>query len=208
MKLHQPRSQADWLYIEPAQRNIWQRIAATTYGLVTPANGVSLLGGALVAAGLFDAYHGHVLRGSLLIIVGRLADIADGFLADRTGTKSSIGEAVDATLDKLAILGVLIIFSATEIIPLLPALLILLQNGANVILSALARSRKKPLHATSAGKLSTAAIWAAICLYGLAAALEISVLTWTVHLIAGVALAIGFYATSGYAKAYVSSMRR
>src|SRR4051794_15939162 len=96
-------SEADWKRLPAAERNSWQRLAARTQGIVTPANLISLGGAAVVFYGLYLIAHSQIVTGILTVLAGRAADIIDGYIAHRTGTKSPLGEAVDVTIDKITI---------------------------------------------------------------------------------------------------------
>lgn len=163
--LHRVGKKADWELTAKEKRNFWQRLAAATKGVVTPANVTSVLGVTLVGIGLWYVYVDELTLGFALITVGRIADILDGAVAQATGTKSSVGEAMDASLDKLAVIGAIVLFIATGTIPLLAVALIGIRNVINITLSLLARVHKKILHPSRAGKYAGGLEWVSILLF-------------------------------------------
>jgi phosphatidylglycerophosphate synthase len=160
-----------------------------------------------VCIGLYNIYFGELVWGLLYIGLGRLADIADGYVAHATGTKSQIGEAVDATIDKLTILMSLVVFLATGILPLVAVAIIGLRNSINISLSVAARLQKQILHPSLAGKFAAATEWATVLLFILAAianeqtweSLEMIMLTAAWAML-GVSLFIGVTAIKDYAQ--------
>lgn len=168
MQMHRADRVADWQKPSVKQLNSWQRVARRTNGIVTPGNALSALGLALVFWGLVLLAGGHAIAGLIAIGVGRLADIVDGAAADRTGTKSPLGEAVDTTFDKIGVLATVLVFVAYGFTPLWLVALILLQHLAMVLASLLAKLRHVALHPSRAGKLAMAAVWTALGLFGVA----------------------------------------
>lgn len=165
MDLHRTGKHSQWKSVPPGERNAWQRIALHTSGVVTPGNITSVIGAIFVATGLTYVYQGTLALGLLFLGVGRLADVADGALAAKTRTKSPLGEAVDASIDKLSMLAALIVLVAAGVVPVWAIMLIALINGVTVILSVAARYKKRLLHPSMVGKFATALQWAAFMLY-------------------------------------------
>jgi phosphatidylglycerophosphate synthase len=161
MNLHKTTGPSDWATRAPAQHNCWQRIAAKTNGLITPANGISLSGAAVTLIGL-SLLSTNIWLSLVLITVGRVADIADGMVADKTGTKSALGEAIDATIDKVLLTAALLALFVFELVanPIIFAVAAL--AAVNSLISLLARKQQIAIHPTLAGKLSTAACWLAL----------------------------------------------
>ena len=159
MRLHRASKQADWERLPAAGWNRWQRLAARTHKVVTPGNIVSLAGLILVIAGLILIAQRHLWAGIVVLGIGRALDIVDGFVADRTGTKSHIGEGIDAGFDKAAALGTLVVFATSHVIPLWLALLVGVQNAATALFSLAADMAGRTIHPNIAGKLGTAALW-------------------------------------------------
>ncbi len=161
MDLHTARVAPDWQLVEAKKRNTWQRLAATTQGVVTPANGLSLLGFALVCLGSWQLYRHAWAMGLSLIIIGRLADLADGHVANATGTKSQLGEFIDATCDKLAVAVIASLAIVTGVMPLWFVCVLL---AVNIYLAGfgLLVGRKYDVHPNRPAKLGTFAAWAAV----------------------------------------------
>src|SRR5260370_1427998 len=110
MNLHHA-DKPDWEKQPPDSWNVWQRLAARTQGVITPANFVSLAGVAMVITGLVLITVNSVLLGTLLVIIGRMADILDGIVAEMTHTKSPLGELIDATIDKMILLAAIVVLA-------------------------------------------------------------------------------------------------
>lgn len=171
MKMHRVGKVADWVSVAPNEWNYWQRLAARSSGWCTPGNLVSLVGFGFVLAGLASLLHGQSWWGFTLVAVGRSADLLDGAVADKTGTKSPLGEAVDATFDKFELLLALIIFFIVDAIPLAAIVAVTIVNLAIALLSMRARIVRVTLHPSRIGKFATAAQWVAMTLYLLATAM-------------------------------------
>lgn len=152
MNLHRAEKLADWEKVPASEWNIFQRVAAATHGVVTPGNFVTIMGGACVASGLVDVYNGKTKRGTWKIGIGRVADAFDGGAADITGTKSRFGEMLDATVDKLAMLGIVGVFYKKNIISRGTALHIVGQNLVNVATTAVAKQYDAEIHPSAMGK--------------------------------------------------------
>ena len=187
MSLHRA-DVADWSKIQKNDYNFWQHTAERTNGIVTPGNFISLVGGISVVYGLLIINSNRVVPSLLLIIFGRLADILDGYVADKTGTKSPLGEGVDATIDKLLIAAVLIILLSKDVLPLFFGLTLFLHSLYNSCLSIWSKKMHRQIHPTLTGKLTTVAIWFCISAYTLLYYLNNHGNVST-HLVSGVALA-------------------
>jgi phosphatidylglycerophosphate synthase len=98
----------------------------------------------------------------LLVVVGRLLDIVDGWLADRTGTKSPLGEAFDATADKVGGLAVIVAMLHGDLLPWWAALAILLPHIITSILAARAAAKGHRLHPSRLGKIAMAIGWVSL----------------------------------------------
>lgn len=162
MNLHRTDKKPQWESTAESDRNIWQRIAHKTYGVVTPANLVSLTGLALTMSGLQDFRRGDKQKAATKIIVGRACDIADGLVAEHTKTKSPLGEAVDATIDKISMAHGLYVLSETDTIPAFATASFFTQNIVNTAATAVAKKRGVELHPSLEGKITTLLQWAAI----------------------------------------------
>jgi CDP-diacylglycerol---glycerol-3-phosphate 3-phosphatidyltransferase len=169
MDLHRVGKRPDWELIPKEKRNVWQRMAAGTKGIVTPANVTSVAGAVLVGLGLWRVYFDDLSLGLVLIAIGRLADILDGAVAQATGTKSNVGEALDASVDKITVIAALGILISSGVIPVFAAILMTTRNGVNIGLSLVAKMRKKILHPSRAGKLAGGLEWVSILFFVLSA---------------------------------------
>jgi phosphatidylglycerophosphate synthase len=161
VKLHIPSKRPDWDQGPKRQRNAWQTIAAKSQGVATPGNALSILGLALVAWGSARLYAGAWVASLLLIIAGRLFDVADGYVADLTKTKSLLGEAIDTTCDKTSVfLVVIVAFSIHALNPLLLAIVVLHQLYIGTF--GFFWGQEYGLHTNQYGKLSMLVGWVAI----------------------------------------------
>ena len=173
MNLHRANNVADWEKIESSRRNRFQKIAAATGGIVTPGNALSFIGGAFVGAGLVDVYRGeNTRRGVWKIGIGRAIDVIDGIAADKSGTKSPLGEAVDATVDKFAMAGILAVFVKKDIISRSTFWHIASQNLANIAITGAAHVLDTGIHPSAAGKQAMLLQGMTLGFNGLAAAAD------------------------------------
>lgn len=168
MNLHRVGRRPDWQLVEPKLRNPWQRLAARTNGVVAPANVLSITGAIVVGYGLVEITRGNLAVGLLTVGLGRLADILDGIVADATGTKSPLGEVLDAMLDKLEILATLVVLLWSAVIPLWAFGLVAAINVLGLLGAGIAKLRKLEIHPSQLGKLATVGSWVALLVYGLA----------------------------------------
>lgn len=170
MNLHRTGEAPQWETVEPEDRNIFQKVAAKTNGVLTPGNVISVAGAYLVASGLRDIAKGKHTKGIIKVGAGRVLDVGDGIAAEATGTKSPLGEAVDVIIDKgETFIGTPVVVSA-GIVPKIEAVPIVAQNAANIVFSGIARRRGVSLHPSKEGKLTMFGGWMVIGLHGLAAA--------------------------------------
>ena len=149
----------DWADVPVDARNNWQRIAVATRGYGTLGNAITLSGLVLSLVGVGNIHDGKLFVGVCLLGVGRIADILDGYAAEHTKTKSRIGEALDATSDKIMALVTVVVFAVGHIIPLGPLLFVFLHSVTNTVFSATARLRGRELHPSDAGKYATILEW-------------------------------------------------
>lgn len=168
MNLHRTEKQPDWEKVPEEERTRVQRIAAKTNGIVTPGNITSVAGAVLVSRGLSDIKKGKTKRGLAKIFVGRVFDLVDGTVADKTGTKSPTGEAVDAGLDKAVMFQAADVLQKRGFLPKHASRILLAQNVASAGLSLEAKARGVELHPSEEGKKGTAGQWMAVGLYSLA----------------------------------------
>lgn len=162
MNLHRTAKQPEWESTSPAEHSFFQRVAAKTNGIVTPGNGVTVIGFGLVLYGLGMILADDIIAGSVLIVVGRLLDIADGLLAEATRTKSPLGELFDAAADKLGTVLTLIVLIVSGIAS--PWIIAALAIPQVIILAIVFYKRQKGIgiQPTRFGKLSMALVWVAI----------------------------------------------
>jgi phosphatidylglycerophosphate synthase len=158
-------NKADWRRVDPKSWNSWQRLAVRTYGLITPANAITIAGLCLSLYGISRIYYGSFFIGLLLLGIGRLADILDGTVATRTNTRSHIGESLDAGTDKVVAGVTFIALIAGKTIPWLPVLIILTQNVISVLISTFAKYRNRELHPSNIGKLTALIQWLVLLLF-------------------------------------------
>ncbi len=173
LSLHQAEEKADWELIPPSARNKWQKIAFRTNGIITPGNIITLTGGILTITGIYLlTIADSQTYGIPLIVGGRIADIADGIAAHVTGTKSPIGEAVDAVTDKILLFVAVIALVSTGLLPYLAAIILFAHSLGNSIISLAARRKHVALHPSRAGKRAAFISWLALVLYPLAEILK------------------------------------
>lgn len=170
MNLHTVGRQADWEKVDPSERNVFQRWASRTHGILTPGNVITVLGAATVTSGLIDIHRGETRKGTYKVGSGRLLDILDGIVADITKTKSPLGEALDATVDKIVMLGILRTLYKKEVINKETYRSILHQNMANVAITGVARVIDAEIHPSVEGKHTMLCQGTSLGLYSLARA--------------------------------------
>lgn len=159
MNLHRSSNQPDWEALAPSQYNLWQRLAATTHGFITPGNIITVVGLILVVVGLAGLWRQNYWPGLATIAIGRGFDLLDGLAAEATGTKSPLGETFDATADKL---GTFLALLTLPIVGLAPWALIAALAAPHIIISVIAYRAERGghrLHPSRLGKLSMAAAW-------------------------------------------------
>jgi phosphatidylglycerophosphate synthase len=199
MDMHRSTGAADWHNVPASKQNFWQRLAVRTSGIVTPANMISVGGGLLGAAGLVAIANSHGELGVTLLIIGRLADIADGAIAQATGTKSPLGEAVDATIDKLICGGVLLVFALEDWMPLWIVGLLALHTIVNSAIGLTNNARRLGIHPTRTGKIGATLVWVALIGFGL---LQLSSGGWNAFFTAVTSVAVGGALLLSYASSF------
>lgn len=202
MQLHRTTGKPDWATVNKSDQNIWQCTADSTNGLVTPGNIITLLGFVTVLFGLSQINNQHFLLGGIALAAGRLLDIADGWIAEITKTKSSLGELLDASADKLATGLTLLVFYLADVVPGWILLALLLPHLIITILALVALKQNRRLHPSAAGKLSMAGVWLSLLGFLVTHSLNLSGLNpvaITVNTLAVVSIGLGLYATAGYA---------
>lgn len=206
MNLHRTEGKSDWEKVPENERNVWQRVAAKTNGIVTPGNAVTAAGAGLVLSGVHDINRGRTHRGIVKVALGRLFDIGDGFVAEKTKTKSRTGAFFDAFVDKLEVGVALPVLAKKDIIPRRAVKTIVIQNAANVVFTGIAKARGRDIDSSLAGKYTTTAQWTEITLGGITNILKDGQNNHEVTLqrlnLASevVATGLGLLATAGYAE--------
>jgi phosphatidylglycerophosphate synthase len=133
--------------------------------VLTLANCISIVGATVVIYGLITVYNNHLLSGLIIIMAGRVADILDGWIADRTKTKSPLGEGIDAAIDKILIFLSIIVLIDTHLLPIAVAVVVAMHGIYVTILSFVARTKKVYIHPSRAGKLGATFEWTCVGLY-------------------------------------------
>lgn len=167
MKLHRAGNQADWTNTPKTSQNSWQRLAAQTDGVITPGNILTIAGLVLICIGAWMLFIDQFLAAFVCVAIGRFFDIADGWAAENTKTKSPLGESLDAGFDKLSMLIMLIAFAVADIAPLWLLALLLIPHVVITVVSGVALTKQQRLHPSRLGKASTAVAWLGlICFVG------------------------------------------
>jgi phosphatidylglycerophosphate synthase/diacylglycerol kinase family enzyme len=136
----------------------WQRLALGTNNVVTPGNILSISGLVVVGWGVNRLYHGDWVLGLVLVGIGRSFDLADGFVAKRTHTATPLGELVDTTCDKLAVLLLLITGFRLGILSNILIIALLVYNVLTALVG-MTGGRKHQLHPNRFGKLTMFTSW-------------------------------------------------
>ncbi|MDR0955522.1 MAG: hypothetical protein LBM73_00155 [Candidatus Nomurabacteria bacterium] len=171
-----PNGRPDWENVSGNLGNIWQKIAAATDGIITPANLLDAVGLALdVAANqrlivggdaamqqatdfaTFTEGAKQKISGLVCDNALSLLDLADGALATKTGTRSPLGEAVDGTHDFAS--AMLRLNSRYQIGELggLEIAVVAGQKVATAVPTVIRKLLKKEVHTPSIGKIGETA---------------------------------------------------
>lgn len=201
MDLHRAKSTADWESVPAVNRNIWQRLAANTYAVVTPGNIFTILGLLLIIYGLCAIIWEDYWLGFATLVVGRLCDVLDGWLAAYSGTKSPLGEFFDATVDKLTTAAILVTYLLSSLTNWVVLTALTIPQLVIAFIAFRAWQHKSRLHPSRVGKLSMAAAW--VSLLGIvliqavpaSIALELSLVT---YLFVGLSVVLSTWAIYGY----------
>ena len=202
MNLHRTKAQPDWELIQPSERTTIQQLAAATHGIVTPPNLITFIGLGLVVYGVSALLDHHFWAGLIFLAVGRLLDVVDGVFAEVTGTKSPLGELLDATVDKIGTLLTIVVFFVAGITYWWLIAVLLLPQVIIPLVIFYKRTKHIKVHPTRIGKLSMASAW-----FGLVGLILIRALDtlWPHPLAIGVigivfvSVGLGFYALWQYA---------
>jgi phosphatidylglycerophosphate synthase len=166
--MHELHKRAEWYPVPEAKRTGVQRLAARTQGVITPANGISLVGAVITIIGLTLFYQQRYSIGLLLVGVGRICDILDGQIARKTHTSSPFGEGLDAGFDKLVVLIACILLVASHVLPWELAVVLLILQSVIAGLALVVRHDGTGIHPTRVGKYAMFGLWMAIGLFMLA----------------------------------------
>lgn len=201
MNLHRSDSNPDWTDVKPTDRTVWQNVAVNTRGIVTPPNIITVIGLGLVIIGLMFVMQRQDWIGIGLIIVGRLLDLVDGWLAELTQTKSPVGELFDAAADKIGTILTIIVFYAALLAPWWLLTAMLLPHIIISVISLQARRQKKQLHPSRLGKVSMAALWVGLfgfVLLRAAGLADVSIVIVTVYLVSVLSVLMSSAAAVSY----------
>jgi cardiolipin synthase len=145
----------------------------------------------------------HYWTGLILLAVGRGLDIVDGAVAQKTNTKSPLGEIFDAAADKFGTLFTIIALFAAQITFWWVLAILLVPQVVITLISFYKKARNASTHPTRQGKLSMASLWAALIGFIVAKALDLSVFhpfVLFVYLLAAVSTFLAAYAAVQYAR--------
>jgi len=162
MNLHRTTGKPDWESIKVSQHNGFQKVAAATNGIITPANVITVIGLGIVIYGLILILNQQYWWGLILLAVGRLLDIVDGVVANSTGTKSPLGELMDAAVDKIGTLLTIIVLFIAASEQWWAILLILIPQLITPFVTLYKKKKNVEIHPTRQGKLSMATAWVGI----------------------------------------------
>jgi phosphatidylglycerophosphate synthase len=157
--LHTSDTRPQWERIPEPQQNGFQKVARETYGVVTPANAVTVAGFALVISGLFDLSRGNRRKAITKMAAGRSLDLIDGTVAKATGTMSPLGEALDAGLDKLSMAATIAVLHKSEDMPKSMQRLFAARDLGMAVLTGIGKLRGVYPHPNEAGKTATFHQW-------------------------------------------------
>lgn len=207
MNQHTPGKKPDWENVPRDERNIFQHVAAHTYGLVTPGNILTLLGYLVTKSGYNSADKGNTGRALIKVGKGRLCDVLDGVAADKTGTKSPQGEMFDAIVDKKLMFDGLDIMGRKQLAPKSVVRIFGALSVANTISATEAKRKDIEMHSSKSGKIATFLKWVALVGYMSSRALEehgnkkVAANTKLGSgAVAATAIGLGAYAAHGYFK--------
>lgn len=156
--LHRPEGGlADWEHIPAEERNTFQTVAASTRGVITPANALDVAALCLLENGLYDIRRGHYNTGTLKLAGAIGEDALNGMVADKTGTKSPLGELIDAGGDLFRSTRMLSVLAKEDFVPGWVAQAILARKAVNGLATGVAKLRGVETHVTKAGKFAETA---------------------------------------------------
>lgn len=201
MNLHRASTKPDWERINDAERTGTQRIAAATRGIVTPANTITAVGLVMVLYGLWQIVNEEVIVGVIVVALGRLLDIVDGWVAELTKTKSLLGEMCDAVADKIGTLLTVATLFVVNVAPWWVIVMLVLPQVIIPLIIAYKKRRNISVHPTRQGKLSMAFAWLGIV--GLFVSMDDSGITplgVATYAFVAISTLLGLYAAWQYAR--------
>ena len=71
MNLHRTSGTPDWATVKAADRNVFQKVAAATGGVASPANIITIIGLGMVIYGLVAILQQQFWAGLVLLVSGR-----------------------------------------------------------------------------------------------------------------------------------------
>lgn len=165
--------------------------------ILTPANLLSISGLTLVFIGSEQL---TTWGGFFMVALGRLLDIADGFVARRSHT-SDLGAAIDASADKLSVLLLTFALLRLELAPIWVIMYILFQNVLVAITVLIASHRKIKAKTSISGKrnmfLQNIVMLIFVCASLVSGAFHSSLLVLA-YIVLAVSIVYAFRATRGY----------
>ncbi|PID99611.1 hypothetical protein CSA80_00305 [Candidatus Saccharibacteria bacterium] len=162
----------EWELVPPHERNIHQKIAAKTGGIVTVANMISVAGAYTTHCGIHNFSKGKRLKGLSQIAIGRSCDLLDGIVAKKLGTRSEVGAAVDAGLDKALTADGIFTLVRAGVIPPYFAAAATAQQACIMAENAKIKSAGGEPNPSKDGKYGMGATWAGMALRGAETMLE------------------------------------
>ena len=199
MNLHRTSAKPDWEKVPTSKRTAIQKIAAATNGYATPGNAITVIGFIIVLYGLAAILDGKYWTGLLLLAAGRLLDVIDGIVADKTGTKSPLGEIFDAAADKFESLFTIAAIIVAGITNLWVIVALIIPQAIIPLLIFYKKRQGIGVHPTRTGKVSMALTWVGIVgLLAVEALGEPWLLAIGVYVIIGLSLVLGLYALWQY----------
>lgn len=210
MDLHRVRKKPDWELVPVNEHNVYQRIAAVTKGFVTPGNVITLAGLVMVLTGVSMLTEGISITALSLIGIGRFVDLVDGYIANKTETKSQVGEAFDSMADKVTAFAVLVVFVLSGILLIWQAGILLLLQIINSIITVKVKVDGKTIHSSRSGKQATFLLWLTVGIFAVAALLPSgqplnSVVSLLGNVFLIVAAIVGYRASVGYYSVFKKS---
>jgi phosphatidylglycerophosphate synthase len=205
--LHRTERVPEWETIPPEEWNEYQVRAAETNGWDTPGNRESLKGFVGSLAGLAFIKNQHHFIGTVCLGYGRLKDLQDGKRAHETGTKSPLGEAIDAVGDGALAVIAAPILEQSGIISTRERKALLGMSAMKFVTAGTAKLTGRELHATRLSKVGAFMHWIGLGAQLVGRVLKDNeqpvsgkVITTTGRHITYAGIALGAHEALGYAK--------